>query len=123
MRYLTLGIAGIAAVGIAASAAAHHTHAMFDQEVSVEMEGIVAAFDWTNPHSWLHITVESDEAEAQRWSLEMGALGGLARRGLRPSSFQPGDNVSVVLHPLKDGSPGGELLSVTLANGDRIDNL
>ena len=96
---------------------------MFDQNVSMEIEGTVAAFDWTNPHSWLHITVENEGAEAQRWSLEMGALGGLARRGLRPSSFQPGDNVSVILHPLKDGSPGGELLSVTFANGHRIDDL
>ena len=123
MKMLSLGLAGAAAMVFAASAGAHHTHAMFDQEVSVEMAGTVAAFDWTNPHSWLHIDIESESGEAQRWSFEMGALGGLARRGLRPGSFRPGDSVSVVAHPLKDGGPGGELLAVTLASGEHLDGL
>ena len=123
IKKLALNFAGLVGLGFVSSAGAHHTHAMFDQEVSVEMAGTVAVFDWTNPHSWLHINIEGEGGVVQRWSFEMGALGGLARRGLRPSSFRPGDSVSVVAHPLKDGGPGGELLAVTLASGEHIDNL
>jgi hypothetical protein len=51
------------------------------------------------------------------WSLEMGAPGGLARSGWRPKTVVPGDKVTVTFHPLKDGTAGGQLLTVLLPNG------
>ena len=123
MKFISLGGICIAVAAIAMPAVAHHSHAMFDQDVSVEIEGTVVAFNWTNPHSWLHIIVQDENGEAKRWSLEMGVPGALARRGMRPNTFMPGDKLSVVIHPLKDGAPGGELLAVTLPNGVTIDEL
>jgi hypothetical protein len=90
---------------------------MFDADKTVEITGTVKEFQWTNPHSWLQVMVMGDNGVAQEWSLEMGSPGGLARAGWRPKTVVAGDKVTVSIHPLKDGSHGGQLLKVTLPNG------
>jgi len=35
---------------------------------------------------------------------------------------KPGDNVTVKIHPLKDGSRGGQFLSAVLPNGQELGN-
>jgi len=41
----------------------------------------------------------------------------LARRGWSKHTLNPGDKVSLVIHPLKGVEHGGSFMSVTLANG------
>jgi hypothetical protein len=53
------------------------------------------------------------------WSVEGGSPNGLARQGWKATSIKPGDKVSVVIHPLKDGAAGGSLVSATV-NGQKI---
>ena len=114
-RYSALG--GVAALVLAAPAFAHHSFAMFDADKTVELEGTVKEFQWTNPHSWLQVVVVDDTGKETEWSLEMGSPGGLAREGWRPRTVVPGDKVTVSIHPLKDGSAGGQLLATTLPDG------
>ena len=38
----------------------------------------------------------------------------------RADSVKPGDKTSVIYHPLKDGTRGGQLMSATLANGKHL---
>jgi hypothetical protein len=90
---------------------------MFDATTTLEFKGTVKEFQWTNPHSWLQVDVPSEQGDMVEWSLEMGSPGGLARSGWRPRTVVPGDEVTVTLHPLKDGSPGGQLLTVMLPDG------
>jgi hypothetical protein len=118
MNFKMIALAGVAAGLLAAPAFGHHSFAMFDASTTVEYEGTVKEFQWTNPHSWLQVMVEDEAGEAVEWSLEMGSPGGLARNGWRPRTVVPGDEVTVTLHPLKDGSPGGQLLTVRLPNGE-----
>ena len=47
----------------------------------------------------------------------MGAPGMLTRTGWKSSILKPGDKVTVVLNPLKNGGPSGRLVRVTLPNG------
>ena len=117
MNLKALGLAGVTAALLAAPAFAHHSFAMFDAETTFEFQGTVKEFQWTNPHSWLQVMVENEQGQEVEWSLEMGSPGGLARSGWRPRTVVPGDQVTVTLHPLKDGSPGGQLLTVTLPDG------
>jgi hypothetical protein len=44
----------------------------------------------------------------------------LYNRGLRPASVKAGDAVTLVVHPLRDGRHGGSLVSVTLADGTKL---
>jgi hypothetical protein len=101
-------------------ASAHHSYAVFDASKTVNLQGTVAAFEWVNPHSWLRIAVPQASGSPVVWDLETGAPSAIARRGLRPKDLKPGDKVTVVLHPRRDGSSGGGLISVTLADGRSI---
>jgi hypothetical protein len=47
----------------------------------------------------------------------MTAPGILARNGWKSTLLKPGDKVSIVVRPLLSGEPGGQFVSVTLADG------
>jgi hypothetical protein len=101
-------------------AIAHHSFAMFDMNSDVTLSGTIVQFLWESPHSWLDIAVQKNGGGQDRWSLEMGAPSALYRRGWRQLSLKPGDKVSAVLHPLRDGRRGGSLVSLTFADGTQL---
>ena len=103
-----------------ASAGAHHSFAMFDATQTITAEGTVVEFQWTNPHSWLEVMIPdpAGSGEIQQWSLELAGPVFLASLGWKPSTFKPGEQVSVAFRPLKSGEPGGEFLSVTKEDGE-----
>lgn len=102
---------------VATTAGAHHSFAMFDRSRTDTVAGTVKAFELINPHGWLRIMVADSNGVASEWPLELGGAGQLERFGWTPDAVHPGDKVTVRLHPLRDGSYGGQLVSVTLANG------
>ena len=106
-----------AAMTICGSSWGHHSFAMFDLDKEVTLEGVVKEFQWTNPHVWLQILVADPKGETTEWSLEAGAPGMLTRTGWKSSMLKANDKVSVVIHPLKSGAPGGSLVKVTLPDG------
>ena len=99
---------------------AHHSFAMFDQTKQVELKGVVKEFQWTNPHSWVQLEVKTDKGEVQEWSLEALSPNVLSRMGWKRNSLKPGDAVTVTFNPVRDGSHAGNLLSVTMANGQKV---
>lgn len=108
---------GLFACLMAAPAAAHHSAAMFDRSTEVVLEGTVREFQYTNPHSWLQVVVTGENGEAVEWSIEGAAPNVLLRRGIRPVSIMPGEEVSVRANPMADGSPGALIIDVTKADG------
>ncbi len=112
-----IGLTAVATALFAVPAFAHHSHAMFDDTIKVVMEGTVNEFEWTNPHSWLQVMVTDKAGVTKEWSLEMGSPAGLSRNGWRPKTILPGDKVTITIHPLKDGNPGGSLIGVKLPSG------
>jgi hypothetical protein len=106
----------IAAAGLTTPALAHHSYSMFDRTKSVTIEGTVRTWELVNPHSYLWVVVQKDK-DMQIWGLEGGGISALLRAGLNKSSIKPGDKVTVVLHPLRDGRTGGQLVKVVLADG------
>ena len=98
-----LALAGIAVAMSAIPAIAHHSFAMFDAQKSTTLEGIVKDFQWTNPHSWILLTVDNAQGAAEQWAIEMGGPAGLARQGWKPKTLTPGMKVKTVIHPLRDG--------------------
>jgi len=120
MTRSAFGFAGMAAVLLAAPALAHHSFAMFDQSRVLYMPGMVKDFEFVNPHTWLHLAIVNDKGEASTWSFEAGSVAPLVRLGWSKDSFKIGDRVEVGFRPLKDGSRGGQLMSVKLANGQKV---
>ena len=123
MNLKTISLSLVTVAAISAPAFAHHSFAMFDADKTVTMTGTVKEFEWTNPHSWLRIMVQ-DQATGKpvQWALELGSPVQQQRVGWKPDSVKPGDTVTVTIHPLKDGSRGGGVLSATLPNGSTLGN-
>ena len=117
-----LGFAAAAAVvgmTLAGSAAAHHSSAMFDANRTVTLSGTVRMLQWTSPHCWLQVLVPSDNGVAE-WSIEMAAPFEMMRRGWKPVTVRPGDKISVVANPARDGSNGAMFISATGVDGHAL---
>jgi uncharacterized protein DUF6152 len=121
MKFKALSLAGIALM-YAVPALAHHSFAMFDAEKSTQLEGTVKEFQWTNPHSWILMNVANASGGMDQWAIEMGAPGGLARQGWIPKTLTPGMKITAIIHPLKDGTHGGQFMAVTLPDGKLMGN-
>ena len=110
-----MGAVLAAVVGAASPSAAHHSFAMYEPTKTLTFKGTVKTFQWTNPHVVIWILVQpEDGGAAQEWSIETTSPGVLTRGGWTRQSIKAGDRVSVTFSPLRDGSHGGGLNSVTL---------
>jgi len=107
-------------MGMPTFAPAHHSFAMFDRERTVTITGVIREFQWTNPHSWIQVTVTDDKGKVTEWSLEGGSPGILSRNGWKRTSLKPGEKVTIELYPLKSGEPGGSFVEITRADGSKL---
>jgi hypothetical protein len=98
-------------------ACAHHSFSMFDPKKEQILVGTVTAFQWTNPHTWIELDVHDRDGKVTHWSVEGGSVVGLAREGWTRRTLQPGDRISLVMHPLRSGEHGGSLMGVVTARG------
>ena len=119
-RAVSGALIGALALALAPAAWAHHSFSMFDRARTASITGTVKEFEMINPHGWLQIMVTDANGKANEWSLETGGPGQLVRAGWKQQSVGPGDKVTAAIHPLRDGSNGGELISVTLPNGQTL---
>ena len=110
-----LAAAGIMAT-VAASAAAHHSFAMFDPQHPVQLEGTVKSWEFTNPHSWLVLLVMKGDTPIE-YNIEGASVNTLIRQGFGPHTFLPGDKLTVTINPLKAGGNGGAFVKAVKADG------
>lgn len=123
MTLKTIAIFATSAALLTGPVLAHHSFSMFDHEKTVNIAGTVKEFEYTNPHAWLHIVaVDEKTGRPVEWSFEMGGVGQITAQGWKSDTVRPGDKISVEMHPLKDGSRGGQYLSATLADGRSFKN-
>jgi len=105
-----------ALLGGASGAQAHHSFAMFDSQKEVTVQGQVKEFQWTNPHTWTQLIV-TENGKPVEYGIEGGSPNGLARRGWSSTSLKPGDQVSITIHPLRNGQKGGAFMRATFPDG------
>jgi hypothetical protein len=93
----------LAAAALAAGsgiAEAHHSiGGVYDTGRQQSVEGVVAEFQFVNPHPFVIVTVEAG-GTSERWRLEMDNRFELADIGMTSETLRPGDRVVVT------GSPG-----------------
>ncbi len=119
-RGLSLALLSCAALLPAVPAAAHHSFAMFDNTRSITLHGSVTAFQWTNPHAYLEVDAEQASGGTKHYTLEMTSPNMMSRGGWTSRTVKPGDVVSVIVAPLKDGQAGGLVLVLTLPSGKKM---
>jgi hypothetical protein len=103
IRKLACALATLTGFAVAESALAHHSFAMFDSSTELVMKGTVARWAYNSPHVALYIQNEAGEL----WAFEGAAPARVAGAGITGYTFQPGESVTVVMCPLKDGRKGG----------------
>jgi hypothetical protein len=112
-------VAGGLAVGLlalAAAAEAHHSFAMYDTRKTYVMTGIVTRVDPNPNHLQIFLAplneardqvIKDDKGEPVVWAIELTGASIAARQGVSVNTFPRGTIISVGLHPLRNGFPGG----------------
>jgi hypothetical protein len=114
-------IAIILLLSLGGSAFAHHGFvSWFDTSRSVTVKGTVTSFDWTNPHSYIYLDVKNEKGAVEKWSAELGALAMLARAGWKRDTLKPGDEITAIGNPSRDGKPTMHLEKIVFANGQEL---
>ena len=103
--------------------AAHHSFAIFDRDKQVTLSGTVKEFQWTNPHVFVQLVVKNTEGADEEWSIEGASPNMLFRSGWTNQSFKPGDQVTMVVNPLRDGSHGANFVFARLPDGKTLGQL
>jgi hypothetical protein len=98
----------------------HHSTTMYNVANPATLEGTVKSFDWINPHSLLHLEVPNSEGKLEEWVVEIHSVAIMVRRGYTKDYFKPGDRVTVVGGPMKDGSHMIRLLRGNKPDGTRF---
>ena len=117
---IVLAASVLGGAGAMSPASAHHSFAMFDRDKKVTLKGVVTKFEWTNPHVFLEISIPGSKNIAENWSVEGASPNMLYRQGWTVDTFHPGDQVTVVINPLRDGGRGGTLVSAILPSGKTL---
>jgi hypothetical protein len=86
-----------------AGAQAHHSTAGYDLIHGTIISGVVARFDWENPHGHLSLDVAAD-GETEHWIIEMESPEILYALGWNKDTLKPGDRITVIGSRAKDQS-------------------
>jgi hypothetical protein len=102
---------------------AHHSRAMFDMTKNITYGGVVEEYQWQNPHSHIIIVVGPDAKDLSTigtWDIEAASINIMVSQGWNQMTYQPGDPITVVAHPMKNGSKGALLFYVIKPDGTRL---
>ena len=96
--WLVLGLAIIAGQ---LPVSGHHSFAAhYFEEQSVSITGEVVAFEYRNPHAWVHVNAPDSGGELRKYGAEWTNPRRLGEQGIKMDTIKPGDQVIVT------GSPG-----------------
>jgi hypothetical protein len=93
---------------------------MFDRTKQVELKGTVKDFQYLNPHSWIQLIVTAPDGGEEEWTIEALSPNVLSRTGWKRTSLLAGQKVTLLIYPMRDGTHGGNLISVTLPDGSTL---
>ena len=117
----------IAILLLSCAASAHHGNSAYDEVARVSIKGTVTEIVWTNPHCQIYLDVKDTNGNIVHWGIETNSPGILTRAGWTRRSLKPGDEVTIILCPAKNGAPvayigsGDPGTKVILSDGRELD--
>jgi hypothetical protein len=123
------GVSGVAAAFVVfvtlsvTPSSAHHSFAVYEPTLQIKFSGVVTEFRWRNPHVYIEMDVVDDATgETRHWLIEGANPGILNRVGWRFNMVKAGDEITVIVSPLRSGEPAALLKQITLADGSQYSN-
>jgi len=101
-------------------AQAHHSTAPYDLIHGTLLRGVVARFDWENPHAHVYLDVAAEDGAVEHWTLETAGPGQLYRLGWSKDTLKPGDKITAMGSRAKNGSYNLRLVYVQFADGRKL---
>ena len=101
---------------------AHHSFAPFEDELQIVLTGTVTSFQWTNPHIYIELEAAGPSGEVANWLIECANTTILNRVGWKWNMIREGDEISIIVSPLRNGEPAALLKRVRLADGSEYSN-
>ena len=96
---------------------AHHGGAAYDVGKPLTLKGTVTQWYYSNPHCLLTLEVKGEDGKVVTWMAETQAPPIMYPAGYRRDTFKPGDEVTVVVSPARNGRPVGHIREVVTAAG------
>ena len=86
-------------------ALAHHSlSAHYTGEKDFAVTGVATEFLFSNPHAVVRFGVRNASGTVENWSAETSGVRRLGKAGWDQNTIKPGDQVTVIGRPSKDGS-------------------
>jgi len=119
---LALAVIALGLISIA-PARAHHSFAPYEPTTQVKLTGVVSQYRWGNPHVYFEIDAQdASSGQTRHWLIECASTSILNRAGWKFNMLKPGDTVTVIASPLRNGDPAALLKQLTLADGRKFTN-
>lgn len=99
---------------------AHHGASEYDMTKIVTLTGTVKQLQFVNPHTLLVFTVKEDGGKVMEWQGELPSPNLLSRRGWSRSTLKPGDQVTVIGAPAKNGEKGMQVKKLVFPDGHEL---
>jgi len=123
-KSIALASFGLAALVFTAPSSAHHSTAMFEWGKEVKIPAAtVEKWEWTNPHTFLYVTVPAKGGGTERWAFEGMSPSHLSRGGWDRKTLAPGQKIALSYYPLRDGRKGGFNVTITKPDGQTLAQL
>ncbi len=116
-KYIRRGAAALLGLGLALSAAAHHSAVQFDFAKQVQYTGTVKEFSAINPHMRMTLDWKDAQGKDHEVKFEGHSTNNMYRAGYRKGMVKAGDKITVNAAPYRDGTEGGYVIAVTTADG------
>jgi hypothetical protein len=96
----------------------HSVSTHYDASKIIEISGVVKAWIFRSPHTFLQLEVKQEDGSIKEYRIEGPSVPSMGRLGYNKNSFKPGDLVSVTIYPNRD--PSNSLVFGKSINGQTI---
>ena len=120
VRVLSFAVVVVGLLAMGSSLFAHHGDAAYSPEAIELKNAVVTEYKWMNPHSLIKVRHTNEKGESQEWTMEMGSTPSMTQLGFGKYTMKPGDVVTVLLYPTKNGTPVGRMHRITFADGSQL---
>ena len=119
-KLLAVFIGAASLLLVSGAALAHHGRSNYDVTQTITLKGIVTEFEWQNPHALIHFDVTDENGKVEKWVGETNSPNTLSRQGWSRNTVKVGDQITLIGHRVKGGSPYINFSKIIFADGHEL---